>query len=51
MVAILDHGRFADFCIPAAAPRRGLHGQRLGSSDGTERRTPLRFVLPAGALA
>jgi hypothetical protein len=34
----------------SAAPRRGLHGPRLNDSDGTESRTPLRFVLPAGAL-
>jgi hypothetical protein len=34
-----------------AAPRRGLHGARLNDSRGTESsRTPLRFVLPAGAL-
>jgi hypothetical protein len=34
----------------SAAPRRGLHGSRLNDSDGTESRTPRRFVLPAGAL-
>jgi hypothetical protein len=34
----------------SAAPRRGLHGSRLNDSGGTESRTPLRFVLPAGAL-
>jgi hypothetical protein len=31
--------------------RHGLHGSRLGDSGGAESRTPLRFVLPAGALA
>jgi len=34
----------------AAAPRHGLHG-RLNDSGGAEPRTPLRYVLPAGALA
>jgi hypothetical protein len=34
----------------SAAPRRVLHGSRLNDSGGTESRTPLRFVLPAGAL-
>jgi hypothetical protein len=34
----------------SAAPRRGLHGSRLNDSGGTESGTPLRFVLPAGAL-
>jgi hypothetical protein len=35
----------------SAAPRRGLHGARLTDSGGTESpRTPLRFVLPPGAL-
>jgi hypothetical protein len=34
----------------SAAPRRGLHGSRLNDSGETESRTPLRFVLPAGAL-
>jgi hypothetical protein len=34
----------------SAAPQRGLHGPRLTNSGGTDSRTPLRFVLPAGAL-
>jgi hypothetical protein len=34
----------------AAARRRGLHGSRLNDSGGEEPRTPLRYVLPAGAL-
>jgi hypothetical protein len=33
-----------------AAPRYGLHG-RLNDSDGAQPRTPLRYLLPAGALA
>jgi hypothetical protein len=47
---IADHGGAAEAMIPEA-PRRGLHGPRLGLSGGTGPRTPQRFVLPAGALA
>jgi hypothetical protein len=47
---IADHAGVAEAVAPIA-PKRGLHGQRLGLSDGGEPRTPLRFVLPAGALA
>lgn len=47
---IVDHAGVAEAVTPKT-PRRGLHGQRLGLSDPTEPRTPLRFVLPAGALA
>jgi hypothetical protein len=35
----------------ATPPRHGLHGSRLGDSGGAGSPTPLRFVLPAGALA
>lgn len=35
----------------ASAPRHGLHGSRLSYSGGAAPRPPLRFVLPAGALA
>jgi hypothetical protein len=31
--------------------RHGLHGSRLDDGAGVGLRTPLRFVLPAGALA
>jgi hypothetical protein len=34
----------------ATSPRRGLHGSRL-NDGGAESKAPLRFVLPAGALA
>jgi hypothetical protein len=47
---ITDHAGVAEAVAPEA-PRQGLHGQRLGLSNGTEPRTPLRFVLPADALA
>jgi len=50
MAWIADHAGVAEEIAPEA-PRRGLHGARLGLSGGTEPRTPLRFVLPAGALA
>jgi hypothetical protein len=35
----------------AKVPSHGLHGSRLSYSGKVEPRTPLRFVLPAGALA
>ncbi len=35
----------------AKASSHGLHGSRLSYSGSAEPRTPLRFVLPAGALA
>ncbi len=35
----------------AAAPTRGLHGSRVMDSGGSGSQTPLRFLLPAGALA
>jgi hypothetical protein len=50
MAWIADHAGVAEAVAPEA-PRRGLHGQRIGLSGGTEPQTPLRFVLPAGALA
>jgi len=50
MAWIEDHGGVAEAMAPEA-PRRGLHGPRLGLSGGAETRSPLRFVLPAGALA
>src|SRR5947208_3443111 len=49
MAWIADHGGVAE-AIVSGAPRRGLHGPRLGLA-GNEPRTPLRFVLPAGTLA
>jgi hypothetical protein len=35
----------------AGGPAQGLHSPRLTGGDGAEPRTPLRYVLPAGALA
>jgi hypothetical protein len=34
----------------ASAHGGGLHGSRLSLGGGVESETPLRFVLPAGAL-
>jgi hypothetical protein len=47
---IIAHGGKPETTL-SVAPRRGLHGSRLNDSSGTESRPPLRFVLPAGALA
>ena len=49
MAWITAHAGKPEARVPAA-PRRGLHG-RLNDSGGAELRTPLRYVLPAGALA
>jgi hypothetical protein len=49
MAWITEHAGVAEAMVPLAS-RRGLHGPRLGLSDGAEQRVPLRFVLPAGAL-
>jgi len=49
MVWITDHAGVAE--TMEATPRRGLHGPRVDLSGGTDSRVPLRFVLPAGALA
>jgi hypothetical protein len=35
----------------SAGGSHGLHGSRLSSSGPAESETPLRFVLPPGALA
>lgn len=50
MAWITDHSGVPDTAV-ASAPRRGLHGGRLhdGGSEGAA--TPLRYVLPAAALA
>jgi hypothetical protein len=51
MAWITAHAGVPEVAALAAAPRHGLHGARLGNSGGAESSTPLRFVLPAGALA
>jgi len=35
---------------PPAPPKRGLHASRGGDDGDAQSRTPLRFVLPPGAL-
>lgn len=50
MAWITDHAGIPDAAI-ASAPRRGLHGSRLHDGGGDQSATPLRYVLPAGALA
>jgi hypothetical protein len=35
----------------APPPRHGLHGARMTDGSATVSATPLRYVLPAGALA
>ncbi len=49
MVWITDHAGVAE--TMDEAPRHGLHGPRVDLSGGSDSRVPLRFVLPAGALA
>jgi hypothetical protein len=46
---ITAHAGISEAAV-ATSPRHGLHGSRLGNSSGAESPTPLRFVLPAGAL-
>ena len=47
---IVDHSGIPEAAV-TKAPRRGLHGSRLGDDSDTGSKAPLRFVLPAGALA
>jgi hypothetical protein len=49
MAWITDHAGVAETMV-SEPPRRGLHGPLIGLSGGATPQTPLRFVLPAGAL-
>ncbi|HXN39732.1 MAG TPA: hypothetical protein VN892_16990 [Solirubrobacteraceae bacterium] len=49
MTWIADHDGVAEAMV-AQAPRKGLHGARLGVSGANEQQTPRRYVLPAGTL-
>jgi hypothetical protein len=49
MAWVIAHGGKPETMVPAASGG-GLHGSRVSYSGGAEARTPLRFVLPAGAL-
>lgn len=50
MAWIIAHAGQPETAV-SAGPSGGLHGSRLGIGRGGEPQTPLRFVLPAGALA
>jgi hypothetical protein len=47
---IADHAGVPE-AVAANTPRRGLHGSRLSDGSEGQPKAPLRFVLPAGALA
>jgi hypothetical protein len=47
---IMAHGGKPENASPTA-PKGGLHGSRLMDGGEATARAPLRFVLPAGALA
>ena len=47
---IVAHDGEPETAVPSVA-RHGLHGSRRDDGIGTEPKAPLRFVLPAGALA
>jgi hypothetical protein len=50
MAWVTAHAGISEAAV-ATSPRHGLHGSRLSYSGGAESPpTPLRFVLPAGAL-
>jgi hypothetical protein len=49
MVWVIAHGGKPEEAV-AAAPSGGLYGSRLSDGGEARPRTPLRFVLPAGAL-
>ena len=51
MAWIVAHGGEAEATVPSSAASGGLHGGRLNHSGTAQARLPLRFVLPAGALA
>jgi hypothetical protein len=49
MAWVMAHGGKAE-TLAAAVPSGGLHGSRVTDGRGEESTTPLRFVLPPGAL-
>jgi hypothetical protein len=50
MAWVMAHGGKPEMAAPTAA-KGGLHGSRLMDGGEETARTPLRFVLPPGALA
>jgi hypothetical protein len=51
MAWIVARGGSAEEATVSSASSGGLHGGRLNHSGTAQARLPLRFVLPAGALA
>jgi hypothetical protein len=49
MAWIEDHDGKPEASV-AAGSAHGIHGSRLDNSGTQQRRTPLRYVLPAGSL-
>jgi hypothetical protein len=49
MAWVMAHGGTPEAATPTAA-KGGLHGSRVMDGGEATSRTPLRFVLPAGAL-
>ena|SRR5687768_9391417 len=47
---VIAHGGKPEAMAPVV-PSGGLHGARIDERAGTGPQTPVRFVLPAGALA
>ena len=50
MTWVIAHGGKPEALAPVV-PSGGLHGSRIDDSGGPDSRTPVRFVLPPGALA
>ena len=50
MAWVIAHGGKPETTVPAVS-RRGLHDSWVSDSRGAGAGTPLRFVLPPGALA
>jgi hypothetical protein len=50
MTWVIAHGGKPEAMAPVVATG-GLHGSRIDDSRGAGPQTPVRFVLPAGALA
>lgn len=47
---IVAHSGAPETAAPTARSR-GIHGSRINGGEGPTSRQPVRFVLPAGALA
>ena len=47
---ILAHGALPEAVVAQTSERRGLHGLSTDALGAEQARTPVRFVLPAGAL-